>query len=566
MLNLKNSWIESKKKEIFNYKSVIKLLKGISINEVSYSDLLKCFEWQYKRFKILVRDGFTCGDCRETSYSLHVHHKYYLKDKLPWEIDDLALVSLCVKCHTKRHENESIYVYKEVGNKLVLANNHFSICPRCNGTGYLPQFKHVEDGICFLCFGNVIPKTIFSKRLTEISTNPNNYDQLHEECIDFLDSISLDFYSTKILNKFKDECKIEVINIEIQTKKEIEPILEPCYSIIDNEKKYGYMYSKTRKIAIKCQFEKTYPFNGDFAKVLYKGNIIYVNFNGFFIQPNDSFYGSSSFKYGIVPAYASRELNPLSNEKIYGYVDIQSDKLIQIPFEYNSVNEFMDGYAVVKKGINWGVIDINGNIVIPIIYEWLNGVQNQLFVAKLNDKWGVIDINNNQQIPIIYDTYWQSINESYHTLSKEGKFGFYNVLLNKFYGLNYDGASQFSENCAPVKIKGKWGYIDKSWNTILPFDFDEAKSFRNGIAAVKKGKLWGYININGDLILPYIYKEVGSFRDEIAQVEYPLNLKQKFQIFIGGKYERVVHKININGESISSWKSLIDYKNSHRLI
>lgn len=27
-------------------------------------------------------------------------------------------------------------------------------CPRCGGTGYLPQFKHVENGICFLCRGD----------------------------------------------------------------------------------------------------------------------------------------------------------------------------------------------------------------------------------------------------------------------------------------------------------------------------------------------------------------------------------------------------------------------------
>jgi len=28
-------------------------------------------------------------------------------------------------------------------------------CPRCAGTGYLPQFKHVENGICFLCRGGL---------------------------------------------------------------------------------------------------------------------------------------------------------------------------------------------------------------------------------------------------------------------------------------------------------------------------------------------------------------------------------------------------------------------------
>jgi len=26
-------------------------------------------------------------------------------------------------------------------------------CPRCSGTGKLPKFRHVENGVCFLCGG-----------------------------------------------------------------------------------------------------------------------------------------------------------------------------------------------------------------------------------------------------------------------------------------------------------------------------------------------------------------------------------------------------------------------------
>lgn len=34
-------------------------------------------------------------------------------------------------------------------------------CYRCGGTGYLPEFKHVEGGICFRCRGR--------KEITRIS-------------------------------------------------------------------------------------------------------------------------------------------------------------------------------------------------------------------------------------------------------------------------------------------------------------------------------------------------------------------------------------------------------------
>lgn len=26
-------------------------------------------------------------------------------------------------------------------------------CKRCNGSGYIPEYKHVQDGICFSCWG-----------------------------------------------------------------------------------------------------------------------------------------------------------------------------------------------------------------------------------------------------------------------------------------------------------------------------------------------------------------------------------------------------------------------------
>lgn len=34
-------------------------------------------------------------------------------------------------------------------------------CPRCNGKGHLPEFRHVKNGVCFLCAGE---KTISLKK------------------------------------------------------------------------------------------------------------------------------------------------------------------------------------------------------------------------------------------------------------------------------------------------------------------------------------------------------------------------------------------------------------------
>jgi hypothetical protein len=55
--------------------------------------------WQKKRLEILSRDEWACQKCFDSESTLHVHHRYYEKDKDPWEYDAQALVTLCANCH-----------------------------------------------------------------------------------------------------------------------------------------------------------------------------------------------------------------------------------------------------------------------------------------------------------------------------------------------------------------------------------------------------------------------------------------------------------------------------------
>lgn len=82
---------------------------------------------------------------------LNVHHRYYIKGKAPWEYEDDALITLCEDCHKKAHLTH-IPVYREIDRKRLLYCNAVR-CSRCNGAGYLPQYEHVENGICFKCWG-----------------------------------------------------------------------------------------------------------------------------------------------------------------------------------------------------------------------------------------------------------------------------------------------------------------------------------------------------------------------------------------------------------------------------
>ena len=77
------------------------------MNKWEYRKALKSPKWKAKRQLILKRDNYKCAVC-ECKANLHVHHKYDLEGKMPWEVPDSCLVTLCKTCHEKEHEGKNI--------------------------------------------------------------------------------------------------------------------------------------------------------------------------------------------------------------------------------------------------------------------------------------------------------------------------------------------------------------------------------------------------------------------------------------------------------------------------
>lgn len=83
---------------------------------------------------------------------LNVHHKYYINGNFPWEYDNGALITLCEECHKKTHQTHPTPIYRNIKETLQL-DKYAECCGRCGGSGYLPHYKHIENGICFRCWG-----------------------------------------------------------------------------------------------------------------------------------------------------------------------------------------------------------------------------------------------------------------------------------------------------------------------------------------------------------------------------------------------------------------------------
>jgi len=71
--------------------------------------------WQKMRLKILERDGWCCQRCFDNKSTLHIHHRFYLKGREPWEYPSSALIALCEECHEvetcNRESNQHMLMY-----------------------------------------------------------------------------------------------------------------------------------------------------------------------------------------------------------------------------------------------------------------------------------------------------------------------------------------------------------------------------------------------------------------------------------------------------------------------
>lgn len=85
---------------------------------------------------------------------LHVHHKYYIIGRKPWEYPNDALITLCSDCHEKLHKLKiaDIPVYS-IDNQGRNIKMEYTPCQKCNGLGYLKEYMYYHGGICFRCNG-----------------------------------------------------------------------------------------------------------------------------------------------------------------------------------------------------------------------------------------------------------------------------------------------------------------------------------------------------------------------------------------------------------------------------
>jgi 5-methylcytosine-specific restriction endonuclease McrA len=123
-----------------------------------YGEKLKDPRWQKKRLELLNRDKWTCQVCLSEEHTLHIHHRRYVKELLPWEYPDHMMVTLCEFCHANEGEQmfeaikELIFNLKDAGIHSHQVRNLTSAFKKCYQKGdhislIEPDWSDIRDYI-----------------------------------------------------------------------------------------------------------------------------------------------------------------------------------------------------------------------------------------------------------------------------------------------------------------------------------------------------------------------------------------------------------------------------------
>ena len=243
----------------------------------------------------------------------------------------------------------------------------------------------------------------------------------------------------------------------------------------DGDGTWGYINSTGKKI-IDCKYKYAGPFINDIAPVETVNNIWY------FIDMEGN---------------KKKVLNKLDNVKGIGYVcdaipvfngevwAYYTDDQKLICEGYDEAMAMANGYAAVRKGNSWQLINEKGE-----------GVTDQVYTDIVVDDKGIAYRNS-------------------YFAKQNGKYRMYDIDGNVIGDGVLDNARLFNpgSDYAAVMINGKWGFVDASGKQVIEPEYEDARSFANGVAAVKKNGKWGYIDKNNEMVIENIFSDARDFND-----------------------------------------------------
>lgn len=212
-------------------------------------------------------------------------------------------------------------------------------------------------------------------------------------------------------------------------------------------------------------------------------------------------------------------LPKLGENRSWGYADFAGQWIVE-PI-YSKVSPFVEGRAIVQRGVLCGVIDCEGNVILQCKYEKLTNFRDGKVWAMEKGVWGLIGGRGQIFQSPQYTEINPILNSTLAWVKKNNVWGLFNEEQNKFICQpQYKIAQVMSDEASLVQIDKTFGVVSHSnCNYLLPLEITKVKKIALNDIVFEKNNLWGVFNNEGKVIINPEYDSISLKTNEIIQVK-----------------------------------------------
>ena len=196
----------------------------------------------------------------------------------------------------------------------------------------------------------------------------------------------------------------------------------------------------------------------------------------------------------LVPKYDKQK-------KMWGFANLFGQWVLE-PI-YTKVTPFVEDKAVVQKGLSYGVIACDGQVIVPNTYQNMTSYRAGKIWALKNKLWGVLD----HQGKTLLDFKFSEINPILHTaltwVKNEQGWGLFDEEKGRLICKpQFAMATIMSPNASLVKVDSLFGVVNHvNCTYLIAPEISKVKKVAAHIIVFKQKSKWGLFNEYGILRL-----------------------------------------------------------------
>ncbi len=259
------------------------------------------------------------------------------------------------------------------------------------------------------------------------------------------------------------------------------------------------------------KYDNLFDFHEDMGIVLYNSKFGFINKEGKEVVKT-IYLDAKDFSNG----YAA-----VKDENAWFFINKKGEK---VSSDYDFVQSFKNGFAIVEKNSKLGIINTKFKEIIPIIYDTIDSISNGLILVSINEIFKYINLNNETEIelPKFIKRAYPFKNGIARLENENYKTGYIDINGNQVTDFIYTSGSDFSKNFANVTTKEGSTIIYKNGEELFPKtkDFSINSILSNGNFEASLGyKKNVLINHLGALVTKKTYTHMYYESDGLIRVQ-----------------------------------------------